>query len=97
MSTVKSETHIPVTDVFYFKPNNERDDIVTSLEEWAARLLEPDITDILKVTKKDSNPKRKFKHAKKPTNFWLTYTNYSPTGNNIVTKKPPTTACLTEQ
>jgi hypothetical protein len=51
MSTVKSETRNPVTDVSYFKPNKERDDVVTSLEEWAARLLKPDITDILKVAK----------------------------------------------
>jgi hypothetical protein len=36
MSTVKSETHIPVTDVSFFKPNEERDDVVSSLEEWAA-------------------------------------------------------------
>jgi hypothetical protein len=36
MSTVKSETRTPVTDVSYFKPNKERDDVVTSLEEWAA-------------------------------------------------------------
>jgi hypothetical protein len=69
MSTVKRETRTPVTDVSYFKPNKERDDVVTSLEEWAARLLEPDISDILKVAKKDSNTRRRFWHAKKPTNF----------------------------
>jgi hypothetical protein len=69
MSTVKSETRTPVTDVSFFKPNNERDDVVSSLEKWAARLLKPDITDILKVVKKDSNTKRRFRHAKKPTIF----------------------------
>jgi hypothetical protein len=63
MSTVKSETHTLVTDVSYFKPSKERDDVVTSLEEWVARLLKPDITDILKVAKKDSNTKRRFKCA----------------------------------
>jgi hypothetical protein len=65
MSTVKSETRTPVTDVSYFKPNKERDDMVTSLEEWAARLLKPDITDTLKVAKKDGNTKRRFQCAKK--------------------------------
>jgi hypothetical protein len=65
MSTVKSETHTPVTDVSYFKSNKERDDVITSLKEWAARLLEPDITDILKVAKRDSNTKRRFWRAKK--------------------------------
>jgi hypothetical protein len=59
MSTVKSETCTPLTDVSYFKPNKERDHVVTSLKEsWAARLLKPDITDILKVVKRDSNTKR---------------------------------------
>ncbi len=33
MSTVKSEINTPVTDMSYFKPNKERDDIVTFLEE----------------------------------------------------------------
>jgi hypothetical protein len=85
MSTVKNETCTPVTDVSYFKPNKERDDIVTSLEEWAARLLKPDITDILKVTKADSNTKRRFQSAKIPQ---LTDTNYTTTGNNLCDEKP---------
>jgi hypothetical protein len=96
MSIVKSETCTPVTDVFYFKPNKEGDGIVTSLEEWAAQLLKPDITDILKVAKADSNAKRRFKRAKKPTNFQLTYTNYTATGNDVCDKNPPTPACPTE-
>ncbi len=96
VSTVKSETHTPVTDVSYFKPNKERDDVVTSLEEWAAQISKPYITDILKVAKKDSNTKRRFKHANKPTNFQLTDTNYTTTGNVVCDKNPPTPACPTE-
>jgi hypothetical protein len=65
MSTVKSETRTSVTDVSYFKPNKESDDIVTSVEEWAARLLKPDITNILKGVKRDSNTKRRFLACKK--------------------------------
>ncbi len=79
MSTVKSETRTPVTDVSFFKPNKEREDIVMSLEEWAALLLKPEITDILKVAKKNSNTKRRFRHAKKLTNSQLTDTNYTTT------------------
>jgi hypothetical protein len=86
MSTLKSETRTPVTDVSYFKPNEEIDDVVSSLEEWAARLLLPDITDILKVAKKDSNTKRRFWRAKYPTNFQLTDTDYTTTGNNLCDK-----------
>jgi hypothetical protein len=96
MSTVKSETRTPVTDMSYFKPNEKRDDVVTSLEEWAARLLKQLITDILKVAKKDSNTKRWFKRAKKPTNFQLTETNYTTTGNDICDKKP-TYTCLPDR
>jgi hypothetical protein len=88
MSTVKSETRTPVTDVSYFKPNKERDDVVTSLEEWAAQLLKPDITDILKVAKKNSNTKIRFRCAKKPTNFQLTDMNYTTTGNKVCDEKP---------
>jgi hypothetical protein len=55
--------------------------------------LKPDITDILKVAKKDSNTKRRFQCAKKPTNFQLTDTNYTTTGNNVCDKKP-TYNCL---
>jgi hypothetical protein len=94
MSTVKSETHTPVTDVSFFKPIKERDDIITSLEEWAALLLKPDITYILKVAKKNSHTKRMIRHAKKPrTNFQLTDTNYTTTGNKVCDKNPPYT-CL---
>ncbi len=87
-STVKSQTRTPITDVSYIKPNKERDDVVTSLEKWAAQLLKPDITDKLKVAKKDSNTKRRFKHANKPTNFQLTDANYTTTGNGICDEKP---------
>jgi hypothetical protein len=77
----------------YFKLNKERPDVVTSLEEWAARLLKPDITDVLKVAKADSNTKRRFWRAKYPTNFQLTDTNYTTTGNDLCDKKP-TYDCL---
>jgi hypothetical protein len=96
MSTVKSETRTPVTDVSYFKPNKDRTDVVTSLEEWAARLLKPYITDILKVAKADSNTKIRFQHAKTPTNYSsLTWTTQLR-ATTIVTKNPRTTACPPE-
>jgi hypothetical protein len=94
MSIVKSETCTPVTDVSYFKPCEDRTDVVTSLEEWAARLLKPYVTDILKALKADSNTKIRFWCAKKPTNFKLNNTDY--TAMRIVTKNPPTTACPPE-
>jgi hypothetical protein len=73
--------------VSYFKPNKERPDIITSLEEWAARLLKPDITDTVKVAKADNGTKRRFQHTKISTNFQLTNTNYTTTRNNFCDKK----------
>ncbi len=93
MSRVNSETRTPVRDVSNFKPKKERDDVVISLEEWAVRLLKPDITDILKMAKRDSNTKRRFWRAKKQTNFQLTDTNYTTTGNNVCDKQL-TYSCL---
>jgi hypothetical protein len=88
MSTVKSETRTPVTDLSYFKPNKDRSDVVTSLEEWAARLLKPDITDILKDAKADSNTKKRFQRAKAPTNFEHTDTDCTISGNDDCDEKP---------
>jgi hypothetical protein len=96
MSTVKSEICTPVTDVSYFKPNKERPDIVTTLGEWAARLMKLDITDIMKVSKADSDTKRRFQGTKIPTNFQLIGTYCTTTGNNVCDKNPPTTASLPE-
>jgi hypothetical protein len=96
MSMVKSETRTPVTDMSSFETNKKRDDVVNSLEEWAPRLSKPNITDILKVGKRDSNTKRRFRRAKNPTNFQLTDTNYTTTGNDVFDKNPPTTACPPE-
>jgi hypothetical protein len=73
-----------------------KDDVITSLEEWAAGLLKPDITDILKVAKKDSDTKKRFEHAKKPTNFQLTDMNYTTKGNKVCDKNLPTSARPTE-
>jgi hypothetical protein len=40
------------------------------------------------VVKKDSNTRRKCRHAKKPSNFQLTDTNYTTTGNKVCDEKP---------
>jgi hypothetical protein len=82
MSTVKSKTRTPVIDMSYFKPNKDRTDVVTSLKEWAARLLKPNITDILKDAKADSDTKIRFQRAKTPTNFKLTDMDFTTTGND---------------
>jgi hypothetical protein len=61
---------------------------VSSLEERVARLLKPDITDILKVAKADSNTKRRFQPAKILPNFQLTDTDYTTTGIVACEEKP---------
>jgi hypothetical protein len=94
MFTVKSETRTPVTDISFFKINKERDDFISSLEEWAAQLLKPDITDILQVAKKDSNTKRRFRRAKKPIIFQFTDMNCTTTRNEVCDKKTTYTCLL---
>jgi hypothetical protein len=42
----------------------------------------------LKLAEKDSNTMRRFRHAKNPTNFQLTDTNYTTTRNKVCDKKP---------
>jgi hypothetical protein len=52
MSTVNRVRSNIVLEVYYFKLNTDRTDVVTSLEEWAARLLKPDVTLILTEAEK---------------------------------------------
>jgi hypothetical protein len=56
--------------------------------------VHPDITDILRVAKKDSNTKRRFKRAKKPTSFQLTDTYYTTTRNKVYDKKTTYTCSI---
>jgi hypothetical protein len=49
--------------------------------------LKPDLRDILKVAKRDSDKNRKFWRAKNPTNFQLTDTDYKLQERTFVMKK----------
>jgi hypothetical protein len=53
-----SEHRIPVTHVKYFAPDN-RKGVCVSLEEWGAKLFEPDIPQILHDAKKANKQPRK--------------------------------------
>jgi hypothetical protein len=64
ISTVNSMRSNIVLEVYYFKPNKDRTDVVTSLEEWAARLLKPDVILILTEAEKDDETKARFIRAK---------------------------------
>ena len=44
MATAQSDVHTLVTNVSQFKPNEKRDDVVTSLEQWAAMIFKPILT-----------------------------------------------------
>jgi hypothetical protein len=76
MSPVKSEKKNVVSDLSYFKPNEDQTDVVTSLEEWAARILEPDIPVILEEAMKNKDTKVRFRRAKKPSHFSITECDY---------------------
>ncbi len=49
--------------------------------------MKPDITDILKVGKKVAIQREGLSVQKKPTNFQLTDTSYTSTGNDVCNKK----------
>ena len=68
----------------YFKPTENRKDVVTSLKEWAARLLEPDVTLILTDAEKDNNTRARFVSAK----FILTDRDYKTTGSDDCEDQP---------
>jgi hypothetical protein len=81
MSPVKSERKYVVSELSFFKPNKNRKDVVASLEKWAARLLEPDISMILNKARKDKDTSARFSCAKKPIKFSITeydYKNIAP-------------------
>ena len=54
MSKANSGNQVLITDVsyFYFKPDENRKDVITTLEEWTARLLKPNITEQNRETRK---------------------------------------------
>ena len=75
MSTVRGKS-TQVTDVSYFKPNNEKTDVITFLEKWAATILKPKIPDLLKDAKRLDNDTRKgFKCAKKTFKFKFVFSD----------------------
>jgi hypothetical protein len=60
-----SEHRIPVTHIKYFVPDT-RKGVCVSLEEWAAKIFEPDILQILHDAKKaNKQTKIRFKRSKK--------------------------------
>jgi hypothetical protein len=60
-----SEHRIPVTHIKYFVPD-DRKGVCVSLEEWGAKIFEPDIPQILHDAKKaDKQTKIQFKRSKK--------------------------------
>ena len=88
MSTVRNERLTLVGDLKYFKPNEIRMDVVTSLEEWAARILEPDFAQSLTEARKDKDTSARFAHANDPSEFILTEDDYKTTGVNESDDQP---------
>ncbi len=72
MSPVRSERKNIFSDLNFFKPNEDQKDVVASLKQWAAMLLEPDISMILKEAKRDEDTRARFSRAKKPSWFFHT-------------------------
>ena len=78
-ATVRNKAPTLVDDLKYFKPNGIRNNVVTSLEEWAAKILEPDFAQSLAEAKNDKDTRSRFAHANEPTEFFLTEDDYKTT------------------
>jgi len=88
MSKANSSERVLITDVSYFKPDENRKDVITSLEEWAARLLKPHITELNKETR------TRLRRAKQPSTFntfVLSNTDYSTSSSTKPASKQPIT------
>ena len=93
MSKANSGDRVLIKDVSYFKPDENRKDVIPSLEEWAARLLKPHITELNKETR------TRLRRAKQPSTFdtfVLSTTDYSTSSSTkpASTKQPITTIKL---
>ena len=91
MSKANSGNQVLITDVsyFYFKPDENRKDVITTLEEWTARLLKPNITEQNQETRK------RLGRAKEPSTFVkfkLSTTNYSTKLSTKPASKQPNTS-----
>jgi hypothetical protein len=82
MSRVRNKQLTPVMDLSFFKPNEIRTDVVTSLEEWAARILEPDFLQSLAEAKKDTDSSARCVRANEPSQFILTDAGWKTTTVN---------------
>ncbi len=88
MSKPNSRDRVLITDVSYFKPNEDRKDVITSLEEWAGRFLNPHITELNQETK------TRLQRTEQPSTFdtfMLNTTDYSTTSSTKSASKQPIT------
>ena len=88
MSKANSGVRVLITDVSYFKPNEDRKDVITSLEEWAARLLKPHITELNQETRARL---RCAKQSNSFDKFELSTTDYSTTSSTKPASEQPNT------
>jgi hypothetical protein len=60
-------------------PDEEKQGVCVSLEEWAAQILKPNISTVLNNAMTDSKAKTRFKHEKKPEAIKITEEDYKMT------------------
>jgi hypothetical protein len=88
MSPVRSDTKNIISDLSYFKPNEDQKNVVASLKQWAAMLLKPDIPMILKEENMDEDTRERFSCAKKPSKFSITKMDYKNTVSEEADDEP---------
>ena len=88
MSKVRTKKSTLVTDLSFFKPDDVWTDVVTSFEEWAARILKPNFPQSLAEAKKDTDTSARFVRARKPSQFKLTDHDLKTTTNEESDDQP---------
>jgi hypothetical protein len=88
MSPVRSDKKNIVSDLSYFKPNEDRKNKRALLEQRAAMLFKPDIPMILKEENMDEDTRERFSRAKKPSEFSITEMDYKNTVSEEADNEP---------
>ncbi len=82
MSRVRTKKSTLVMDLSFFKPDDVRMDVVTSFEEWAARILKPNFPQSLADAKKNTDTSARFEQAHTPSQFKFTDNDWKTTTND---------------
>jgi hypothetical protein len=81
MAQANKDQQTPVNNISFFLLDKEKQGVCVSLEEWAAQILQPNISIVLDSAMTDSKTETRFKCANKPEAFKITEEDYKMTSD----------------